>query len=66
LREDPNSKAEIPDGDYNCQLITDCAKSYFRNIHKQYLESIDDVKSKKAEERKNNWRRHGRRATVSL
>ncbi|KAG2066533.1 hypothetical protein BDR04DRAFT_1168123 [Suillus decipiens] len=64
-QKDPNSKPEIPDGDYDHQLITDCAKSYFCNIHKQYLESIDDIKSKKAEEHKNNWRQCGQCATAT-
>ncbi|KAG1793226.1 hypothetical protein EV424DRAFT_1354276 [Suillus variegatus] len=53
LREDPNSKSEIQDADYDRQLITDCTKAYFRNIHKQFLEHHDNDKARKATERKN-------------
>ncbi|KAG1836049.1 hypothetical protein DFJ58DRAFT_626200, partial [Suillus subalutaceus] len=28
-------KGEIPDADYERGIISECAKSYFRNIHKQ-------------------------------
>lgn len=52
LREDPNSKSEILDVDYDRQLITDCTKAYFRNIHKQFLEHHDDDKAQATKTRR--------------
>ncbi|KAG0700532.1 hypothetical protein DFH29DRAFT_807494 [Suillus ampliporus] len=65
LHEDPNSKSEILDADYDRQLITDCMKAYFRNIHKQFLEHHDDDKARKAMERKNQGQRRSHCQTVS-
>jgi len=47
------------------QVITQCAKDYFRNIHKQVKSHSDDDKAKKAEEKKIQIRRRTRRQTVS-
>ncbi|KAG2142987.1 hypothetical protein DEU56DRAFT_910924 [Suillus clintonianus] len=36
--ENPNAKHEIADEDYDHAIITECMKTYFRNIHKQASE----------------------------
>ncbi|KAG2119426.1 hypothetical protein DEU56DRAFT_760943 [Suillus clintonianus] len=65
LCEDPNSKFEIQDADYDRQLIFECTKTYFRNIHKQFLEHHNDDKARKAMEHKNQGRRCSRRQTAA-
>jgi hypothetical protein len=47
------------------QVILQCAKDYFRNIHKQAMSRSDVDKAKKAQEKKDNIRHRTRRQTVS-
>ncbi|KAG2048598.1 hypothetical protein BDR06DRAFT_975896 [Suillus hirtellus] len=47
-----HTKGEIPDEDFNMQVIVQCTKDYFRNIHKQVLSRSDIGKAKKAQEKK--------------
>ncbi|KAG1721249.1 hypothetical protein EDB19DRAFT_1917412 [Suillus lakei] len=56
---------QIPDGAYAIGTISDCVKSYFRNVHKQYLELNDDEKAEKALRRKTNSKHRARRQTVT-
>ncbi|KAG2141057.1 hypothetical protein DEU56DRAFT_755120 [Suillus clintonianus] len=56
---------QIPDGAYAIGTISDCVKSYFRNVHKQYLEFNDDEKAEKAIRRKTNSKHRARRQTVT-
>lgn len=48
------------------QVIMQCTKDYFRNIHKQVLSRSDVGKAKKAQEKKDQIRQRTRRQTVSL
>lgn len=48
------------------QVIMQCAKDYFRNIHKQVVSRSDVDKAKKAQEKKDQIRQRTRRQTVSL
>ncbi|KAG2743405.1 hypothetical protein P692DRAFT_20878594 [Suillus brevipes Sb2] len=58
-------KGEIPDVDYDRGIITECAKSYFRNVHKQYLQLNDEEKARQAERRKTNSKHRAHRQTVT-
>lgn len=44
FRNTHNGKGEIADDDFAMSAITDCVKTYWRNIHKQYLLRRDPEK----------------------
>lgn len=48
------------------QVITQCTKDYFRNIHKQAVCRGDTLKIQKAEQKKEHGRQRARRAVVSI
>ncbi|KAG1763831.1 hypothetical protein EDD22DRAFT_952028 [Suillus occidentalis] len=56
---------QIPDGAYAIGTISDCMKSYFRNVHKQYLELNDDEKAEQALRCKMNSKHRARHQTVT-
>ncbi|KAG1722928.1 uncharacterized protein EDB91DRAFT_1255843 [Suillus paluster] len=64
-RENPNAKHEITDEDYIHAIITECMKTYFRNIHKQASDQVNDDKVAKALERKDRLRQHSRCQAVT-
>jgi hypothetical protein len=65
LRENKNLKPEINDDDFDIGIITDCVKTYFRNIHKQVSDRSDTKKAQRAQERKDSGRQRARRQNVS-
>ncbi|KAG0693067.1 hypothetical protein DFH29DRAFT_1084401 [Suillus ampliporus] len=60
-----SSQGEIPDEDFTRSIITECAKGYWRNIHKQVDDKSSAEKVDKAERRKVTLRRRGRRQHAS-
>ncbi|KAG2059486.1 hypothetical protein BDR06DRAFT_967984 [Suillus hirtellus] len=50
--ESPDLKAEVPHKDFNMQVIMQCMKDYFCNIHKQAMCHSDTSKAQKAEQKK--------------
>ncbi|KAG1847216.1 hypothetical protein F4604DRAFT_1936022 [Suillus subluteus] len=52
--QEKNGKGEIPDSAYETAIISECAKAYFRNMHKQYKELNDAELGLKALARKTN------------
>ncbi|KAG2357585.1 hypothetical protein BDR07DRAFT_1297380, partial [Suillus spraguei] len=65
-RESPNLKAEVPDEDFNMQVIIQCTKDYFRNIHKQAMCRSDASKAQKAERKKEHGRQRACCTAVSI
>ncbi|KAG1727356.1 uncharacterized protein EDB91DRAFT_1086434 [Suillus paluster] len=63
--ESLHAKGEIPDEDFNMQVIMQCTKDYFRNIHKQVLSCSDVDKAKKAQEKKDQIHQWTRRQTAT-
>jgi hypothetical protein len=45
-----NSKGEIKDANFTVSAITDCIKTYWRNLHKQYNMRCDPEKHKKTKD----------------
>lgn len=37
IRKTGNGKGELADGDFSVPAITECVKTYWRNVHKQFL-----------------------------
>ncbi|KAG1893908.1 uncharacterized protein F5891DRAFT_1195833 [Suillus fuscotomentosus] len=64
-RESPNLKAEVPDKDFDMQVIMQCTKDYFRNIHKQAMCCSNTSKAQKAEQKKEHGRQRAHRAAVT-
>ncbi|KAG1838223.1 hypothetical protein F4604DRAFT_1998031 [Suillus subluteus] len=64
-RESLNLKGEVPDEDFNMQVIIQCTKDYFRNIHKQAMCRSDASKAQKAEQKKEHGRQRARCAAVT-
>ncbi|KAG1856440.1 hypothetical protein F4604DRAFT_1931869 [Suillus subluteus] len=64
-RESPNLKGEVPDEDFNMQVIIQCTKDYFRNIHKQAMCRSDASKAQKAEQKKEHGCQRARHAAVT-
>ncbi|KAG1886421.1 uncharacterized protein F5891DRAFT_1200778 [Suillus fuscotomentosus] len=64
-RENPNAKHEIANEDYDLTIITECVKTYFRNIHKQASDQVNDDKAAKALERKDRLRQRSRRQAIT-
>ncbi|KAG1810293.1 uncharacterized protein HD556DRAFT_1436011 [Suillus plorans] len=60
-----SSKGEIPDDDFSRPIITECAKGYWRNIHKQVDDKSTTEKVDKAEKRKITLCRCGRHQYVT-
>ncbi|KAG2076599.1 hypothetical protein BDR04DRAFT_1003400 [Suillus decipiens] len=63
--ESLHAKGEIPDKDFNIQVIMQCTKDYFHNIHKQVLSRSDADKARKAQEKKDQIRQWTHCQTVS-
>ncbi|KAG2335834.1 hypothetical protein BDR05DRAFT_1006408 [Suillus weaverae] len=60
-----NEKGEIPDSAYKTGIISECAKAYFRNIHKQHKELNDAELGLKALARKTNSKHRSRRQAAT-
>jgi hypothetical protein len=45
-----NGKGEIKDADFTVSAITDCVKTYWRNVHKQYNMRCNLEKHKKVKD----------------
>jgi hypothetical protein len=50
-----NSKGEIKDANFTVSAITDCVKTYWRNLHKQYNMRCDPEKHKKMKDAGKHW-----------
>ncbi|KAG1885198.1 hypothetical protein F4604DRAFT_1918862 [Suillus subluteus] len=64
-RESLNLKGEVPDEDFNMQVIIQCMKDYFHNIHKQAMCCSDASKAQKAERKKEHGCQRAHRAAVT-
>ncbi|KIJ12227.1 hypothetical protein PAXINDRAFT_14998 [Paxillus involutus ATCC 200175] len=64
-RENPPNQGEIDDESYHMDIIIECAKTYFRNIHKQVSDHADPVKMAKVEANLIMGRRRTRRAGLA-
>ncbi|KAF8835598.1 hypothetical protein BDN67DRAFT_1072336 [Paxillus ammoniavirescens] len=65
LRANPSTKGELPDADFDMEVITESVKCYFRTIHSQTKAYQNPTKAKEADDRLVTIRQRAHHATVA-